>query len=112
MKKNKKNRKGILYSTNPDFEYEYEKSTQQTLPPLEQDLKVSIDKHRAGKTAVIIKGFKGENDDLKILGKLLKQKCGVGGSVKNGEIIIQGNVREKVMEILEKEGYGYKRVGG
>ena len=60
---------GILYSTNPDFEYEYEKSNQQTLPPLEQDLKVCIDKHRAGKTAVIIKGFIGENDDLKILSK-------------------------------------------
>lgn len=112
MKKNKKNRKGILYSTNPDFEYEYEESAQQTLPPAEQNLKVCIDKHRRGKIAVIIKGFIGNNDDLKILGKLLKQKCGVGGSVKNGEIIIQGNVREKVMEILEKEGYKYKRVGG
>lgn len=112
MKKNKKNRKGILYSTNPDFEYEYEESAQDTLPPVEQNLKVSIDKHRGGKIAVIIKGFKGGNDDLKILGKLLKKKCGVGGSVKNGEIIIQGNVRQKVMEILEKEGYKYKRVGG
>lgn len=112
MKKNKKNRKGILYSTNPDFEYEYEDHEQETLPPAEQNLKVCIDKHRAGKIAVIIKGFEGKNDDLKILGKLLKQKCGVGGSVKNGEIIIQGNVREKVMEMLEKEGYKYKRVGG
>lgn len=112
MKKNKKNRKGILYSTNPDFEYEYEESAQDTLLPAEQNLKVCIDKHRGGKIVVIIKDFEGVNDDLKILGKLLKQKCGVGGSVKNGEIIIQGNVREKVMEILEKEGYKYKRVGG
>ena len=112
MKKNKKNRKGILYSTNPDFQYEYEESAQETLPPAEQNLKVCIDKHRRGKIAVIIKDFEGGNDDLKVLGKLLKQKCGVGGSVKSGEIIIQGNVREKVMGILEKEGYKYKRVGG
>lgn len=112
MKKNKKHRKGILYSTNPDFEYEYEESAQKTLPPAEQNLKVCIDKHRGGKIAVIIKDFEGGNDDLKVLGKLLKQKCGVGGSVKNTEIIIQGNVRKKVMEILEKEGYKYKRVGG
>ncbi|MEE2700045.1 MAG: translation initiation factor [Bacteroidota bacterium] len=112
MPKNKKNRKGILYSTDPNFDYEYENFEQDTLPPAEQSLEVCIDKHRAGKIAVIIKSFIGSNDDLKMLGKLLKQKCGVGGSVKNSEIIIQGNVRGKVMEILEKEGYSYKRVGG
>jgi translation initiation factor 1 len=78
----------------------------------EQHLKVCIDKHRAGKIAVIIKDFVGNAEDLKALGKLLKTKCGVGGSAKNGEIIIQGNVRDKVMEILEKEEYNYKRVGG
>ena len=112
MGKNKKSRKGIMYSTNPDFEYQYENAELETLPPNKQMLKVCIDKHRAGKIAVIIKDFVGSTDDLKKLGKLLKTKCGVGGSAKNGEIIIQGNVREKVMEILQKEGFHYKRVGG
>ena len=112
MGKNKKNRKGIMYSTNPDFKYEYENQEMETLPTSKQNLKVCIDKHRAGKVAVIIKDFIGTTDDLKTLGKLLKTKCGVGGSAKNGEIIIQGNVREKVMEILQKEGNHYKRVGG
>ncbi len=112
MVKNKKNRKGVLYSTNPDFEYEYEDNETETLPNNQQDLKVCIDKRRAGKIAVIIKNFVGKNDDLKNLGKMLKAKCGVGGSAKNGEIIIQGNIREKVMGILKKEGYNFKRVGG
>jgi len=109
---NKKNRKGVMYSTNPDFDYEYKNEEQETLVNNEQQLKVCIDKHRAGKVAVIIKDFIGTTEDLKTLGKTLKSKCGVGGSAKNGEIIIQGNVRDKVMEILEKEGYNYKRVGG
>ena len=112
MGKNKKNRKGIMYSTNPDFEYEYENQEMETLPNNEQNLKVCIDKHRAGKIAVIIKDFVGTNDDLKALGKMLKTKCGVGGSAKNGEIIIQGDIRDKVMKILESEGYNYKKVGG
>ena len=112
MKKNKKSRKGIVYSTNPNFEYQNENERLETLPPNEQMLKICIDKHRAGKFAVIIKEFVGTTNDLKALGKLLKIKCGVGGSVKNGEIIIQGNVRNKVMEILGREGYNYKRVGG
>ena len=112
MVKNKKNNKGIMYSTNPDFEFKYENQKTGTLSNNEQDLKVCIDKHRAGKIAVIIKGFTGSTEDLKALGKLLKTKCGVGGSAKNGKIIIQGDVRVKVMDILEKEGYNYKRVGG
>ena len=112
MAKKGKNRKGVMYSTNPDFEYEFEREEVETLPNNEQHLKVCIDKHRAGKIAVIIKDFVGTPEDLKSLGKMLKSKCGVGGSAKNGEIIIQGNVRDKVMEILEKERYNYKRVGG
>ena len=112
MGKNKKNRKGIMYSTNSDFEYEYANQEMETLPASKQNLKVYIEKHRAGKIAVIIKNFVGTTDDLKKLGKLLKTKCGVGGSTKNGEVIIQGNMREKVMEILQKEGFHYKRVGG
>ena len=101
-----------MYSTNPDFEYQYENQGMKTIANNNQYLKVCIDKHRAGKVAVIIKDFIGTTDDLKKLGKLLKTKCGVGGSAKNGEVIIQGNVREKVMEILQKEGFHYKRVGG
>ena len=112
MVKNKKNRKGVMYSTNPNFEYQYKNQVIKTLANTNQYLKVCIDKHRAGKIAVIIKDFVGSKDDLKVLGKMLKTKCGVGGSAKNGEIIIQGDVRDKVMEILEKEGYNYKRVGG
>ena len=112
MGKNNKNRKGVMYSTNPDFEYEYEEDEMETIANNQQNLKVCIDKHRAGKIAVIIKDFVGTTDDLKSLEKMIKAKCGVGGSAKNGEIIIQGNVRDKVMEILQKEGYNYKRVGG
>ena len=112
MEKNKKNRKGVMYSTNPDFEFEYENEKINTLSNNQQNLKVCIDKHRAGKIAIIIKGFVGTADDLKSLGKILKAKCGVGGSAKNGEIIIQGDLRDEVMNILAKEGYNYKRVGG
>ena len=112
MEKNKKNRKGVMYSTNPDFEFEYENEKMDTLANHLQNLKVCIDKHRAGKIAIIIKGFVGTSADLKALGKILKAKCGVGGSAKNGEIIIQGDLRDKVMGILAKEGYNYKRVGG
>lgn len=108
--KNKK--KNILYSTNPDFQYEYEDNKINTLNPKEQNLKVCIEKHRAGKVVVIIKGFVGDNKDLKNLSKILKTKCGVGGTAKNGEIIIQGDIREKVVNILETKGYNYKRVGG
>ena len=112
MDKNKKNRKGVMYSTNPDFEFDYENEKIDTLTNNQQNLKVCIDKHRAGKIAIIIKGFVGNTNDLKELGKTLKAKCGVGGSAKNGEIIIQGDLRDKVMDILAKEGYNYKRVGG
>jgi len=112
MGKNKKNKKGVMYSTNPDFEFEYENKEVETLANNAQHLKVCIDKHRVGKIAVIIKGFVGTAEDLKTLGKMLKAKCGVGGTAKNGEIIIQGDVRDKVMDILEEKGYNYKRVGG
>ena len=112
MEKNKKNRKGVMYSTNPNFEFEYENETMDTLANNQQNLKVCIDKHRAGKIAIIIKGFVGTAANMKALCKILKAKCGVGGSAKNGEIIIQGDLRDKVMNILAKEGYNYKRVGG
>ena len=109
--KNKK-KKNIIYSTNPDFKYEFEANEVNTPLPKDQNLKVCIDKHRAGKVAIIIKGFKGRDNDLKALGKMLKTKCGVGGTVKNNEIIIQGDIRDKIMNMLEEKGYTYKRVGG
>ena len=111
MAKKKKNKIGVMYSTNSNFVYEYEKEDE--TPAIEnQLLEVWIDKHRAGKTAVIIKGFIGNNDDLKSLSKMLKTKCGVGGSTKKGEIIIQGDLRDKIMDILKDQGYKFKRVGG
>ena len=106
----KSKKKLNFYSTNPDFKYDDE--LEETLSKEKQNLEVWIDKHRAGKTAVIIKGFIGNNDDLKSLSKMLKTKCGVGGSAKKGEIIIQGDVRDKIMNILKEEGYNCKRVGG
>jgi translation initiation factor 1 len=103
---------GFVFSTNDNFELE-QNDSQETLLPKEQRLEALFsNKGRGGKTVTVIKGFEGSEDDLKSLGKLLKTKCGVGGSTKDGEIIIQGKFRDKIMEILKKEGYHVKRVGG
>ena len=114
MAKSKKERINVVYSTNPNFSYqEEEEDLQDTLPKNQQKLYVSIDKkQRAGKEVTLIEGFIGLEDDLKELGKVLKSKCGVGGSVKDGEILIQGNFRDKIIVLLQKEGYGVKRKGG
>jgi len=114
MSKNKKERINVVYSTNPDFRYEQEEEeTQQTLAPSQQLLYVSLDrKQRGGKEVTLIEGFVGTDDDLKELGKLMKSKCGVGGTAKDGEIIVQGNFRDKVIDLLQKEGYKVKRKGG
>ena len=110
----KKERLNVVYSTNPNFQYETETSNEQeTLPNQQQKLYVSIDrKLRWGKEVTLVEGFIGLEEDLKELGKTLKTKCGVGGSVKEGEIIIQGNFKEKVAELLIKEGYQVKKKGG
>lgn len=102
-----KSRLGMVYSTNPDFTFETEEQSEpDTVPPASQKLRVGIErKNRGGKVVTVVKGFTGTTDDLNVLGKLLKTRCGVGGSVKDGEILIQGELKEKVTAILLKEGY-------
>lgn len=114
MSKKKNERVNVVYSTNPDFQYSFdENQEQETLAPGQQTLYVSLDKkQRGGKEVTLVEGFVGSDDDLKELGKLLKSKCGVGGTAKDGEIIVQGNFRDKVIELLQKEGYKTKRKGG
>lgn len=109
-----KERLGVVYSTNPDFEFQTEtEKEEKTLPPQQQKLYVSFDrKNRKGKSVTLVSGFTGLEEDLKELGKLLKTKCGVGGTARSGEILIQGDFRERVMEILKTEGYQVKRSGG
>ena len=105
-----KERLNIVYSTNPDFHYETEREEEPTtLPPAQQRLRIQLDRrNRNGKTVTLITGFIGTSDDLKALAKLLKNKCGIGGSAKDDGIILQGDFREKAGEILRKEGYGVK----
>ena len=109
-----KDRLGTVYSTNPDFQYNNDvEGEQETLAPTRQDLRVQLDKkQRNGKKATLITGFIGTDEDLKALAKLLKTKCGVGGSAKDGEILIQGDFCNKVIEILKTENYRVKRSGG
>ena len=112
MKKDQ--RQGVVYSTNPDFSYQTNDETAATtLPPQQQQLRVQLDKkQRGGKQVTLVTGFAGRDEDLQTLGKLLKTKCGVGGSAKDGEIVVQGDFRAKVLEVLLKEGYKAKQIGG
>lgn len=111
MKKNTwKKREGIVYSTQPDFEYQAAASTgDETLPPGKQVLRVALDTSgRAGKQVTTVSGFIGSLSDLEQLGKMLKAKCGAGGSVKEGVVLIQGDKRDKVKSALEREGYRFR----
>lgn len=105
---------GIMYSTDPSFVYEDENAAPaEALANNQQDLRVMLDKkNRGGKAVTLITGYIGSDDDLDKLGKMLKTKCGVGGSAKDGEIIIQGDFRDKVLQLLQKEGYKVKKSGG
>lgn len=110
MKNTKKNRINVVYSTNPDYAYEYEATEEQeTLPPACQNLRVTLDsRQRQGKTVTLISGFVGTDADLQQLAKHLKNRCGTGGSAKDGEIIIQGSLKEKVLALLREAGYACK----
>jgi translation initiation factor 1 len=109
-----KDRLGVVFSTNPEFSYNKDHIEEaETLLPQQQNLKVFLDKkQRKGKMVTLITGFIGTEEDLKSLAKMLKTKCGVGGSAKDGEIIIQGNFRDKVMDLLQTDGYKAKKAGG
>lgn len=114
MKKNNdwKDRLNVVYSTNPDFSYESEDAEEtETLPKEKQLLRIELDKrNRKGKSVTLITNFSGADDDLQDLAKLLKTRCGVGGSARDGEILLQGDFRQKVLELLQKEGYAKSRI--
>ena len=107
-----KDRLGVMYSTNPDFQYNTgDEEEEDTLPKEKQQLRISLDKrNRDGKAVTLVHGLRGTTADMEALGKMLKVTCGVSGSAKDGEIIVQGDLRPKVLEILQKEGYTKSRI--
>lgn len=116
MSKHKKQQyEGVVYSTERDFDFQFSDLLEQveTLPKQQQQLKVQLDrKMRKGKVVTLVTGFRGTQEDLELLGKFLKQKCGVGGAAKDAEIMIQGDFKAKIAELLLAEGYKVKLVGG
>jgi translation initiation factor 1 len=114
-KNSKKRRTGVVYSSNPNFDYSYDAENEEVdIPAADQNLRIFLDrKKRKGKEVTLIAGFQGTTDSLKELGSFLKSKCGVGGTVKDGEILIQGNHRDKVLQLLLDKGYkNSKKSGG
>jgi translation initiation factor 1 len=108
-----KDRLGVVFSTNPNFEYDTNGSDEiDTLEPGKQNLKIWLDRLKGGRVATVVRGFVGSADDLAELGKELKKSCGVGGTAKDGEIIIQGDHRDRVLDLLTKAGYKCKKAGG
>lgn len=113
MAKNKSDRNGFVYSTDPNFKFEAENEDIETLAPTEQKLRVWLDsKSRGGKTVTLITGFVGKEEDLNAFGKNLKNVCGTGGNTKDGEIIIQGDQREKILQWLLKNKYTQSKKAG
>jgi len=112
MSNKNKGKSGLVYSTNPNFQYQEENKSQETLPPQQQSLKIWLERKGGGKMVTAVKGFLGSDDDLQALGKMLKSKCGVGGTAKDGVVLIQGDHREKALALLIQNGYQAKKAGG